>query len=133
MNAAFSYNYKHAFVKQGDEWLINYPKMVYSRGHILSPEGAQVISEEGNITFSWQPQNQSAYCQFTDPANFLVYNPVKETAVILLNTVNRYTKSYVMQMPADYIGDMVHCYMNFNSANGKKVGDSLYVGEVIVV
>lgn len=132
VNAAFKYNYGHAFVKDGETWRINYPKMVYSRGHIVSPYGAQVVSAGGKITFSWPQQNQSAYCQYTDTASFLVYHPLKEMAIILQAVVNRNAQSFVMEMPVDFPGDTVHCYLSFASANGKMQGDSLYVGEVMV-
>lgn len=133
VNAAFKYNYNHAFVKQGDEYEINFPEIVYSRGHIVAPEGAQVVSASGKISFSWLPQSQSAYCQFTDAASFLVYNPVMKKAMIFLGKVTRYAKNYVMEISPDYVGATVHCYMNFNSANGKLQGDSFYIGKVLVV
>ncbi|WEK21421.1 MAG: DUF6266 family protein [Candidatus Pedobacter colombiensis] len=128
VNAAFSYNYKHAFVKDGEAWLINYPKIIYSRGHIVAPEMPQLVMEGEKITFRWLPQNQSAYCQFTDLASFLVYCPSEGSAIILLNAVNRYAKSYTIEIPAHYFNQTLHCYMNFNSGNGKIVGDSVYVG-----
>ncbi|ACU04564.1 MULTISPECIES: DUF6266 family protein [Pedobacter] len=133
VNEAYSYNADRAFVKDGDSFLINYPKMVYSRGHVVGPEGAQVSSADGKITFSWQAQKQSAYCQYTDLGSFLVYHPVKDMAVILQGKVNRYAQSFVIQLPVDFPGDKVHCYMSFASANGKLQGDSLYVGELVVV
>lgn len=132
VNEAFSYNYDHAFVKDGDGLFLDYPKIIYSRGHIVTPESPQVESNAGNITFNWLPQNQSAYCQFTDLASFLVYNPTKETNVILLNTTNRYAQGYTIEMPPDHVGDTVHCYMNFASANGKKTGDSMYIAALVV-
>lgn len=134
VNAAFKYNYDHAFVKQGETFLLNYPKLVYSRGHILAPEGAALSSAGSKITFSWQPQNQSAYCQFSDKASFLVFNAVKEKGfvIILQHTVNRYAGSFELEVPEDFAGHPVHCYMSFSSADGKKQGDSLYVGEVVV-
>lgn len=132
VNAAYKYNHKHAFVKDGETWQLNYPKIVYSRGHILAPEGVQVVSAEGKVTFSWPRQNQSAYCQYTDIGSFLVYNPVKKMAIILPAAVNRNVQSFEVQMPVNFPGDVVHCYLSFASANGKMQGDSLYVGEVVV-
>lgn len=132
VNAAVSYNYDHAFVEDDGRIGINYPEIVYSRGHMLTPESPEVESDAGSITFSWLPQNQSAYCQFTDRASFLVYNPAKQMSVILLNATNRYAQGHILEMPVGFIGDTVHCYMNFSLANGKKNGDSMYVGAVVV-
>lgn len=133
VNAAFKYNYERVLFKEGEQWQINYSKIVYSRGHVVSPEGAQIVSADGKITFSWEPQKQSAYCQYTDLASFLVYNPVKKEQVILQAVVNRYAQSFVMKIPVDFQGDVLHCYMNFASANGKLQGDSVYVGEVAML
>ena len=99
---------------------------------MVTPEGAQITSAEGEVAFSWQPQKQSAYCQFSDLASFLIYNPAKEMAVISQGNVNRYAQNFTIDLPADYPGDVVHCYMSFAAANGKLQGDSLYVGEITI-
>lgn len=132
VNEAFSYNYEHAFVKDGAIFSINYPKIIYSRGHIVIPEGPEVTSANGQLSFSWLPQNQSAYCQFTDLASFLVYNPAKEKRIISANATNRYAKHYSIEIPSNYIGDTVCCYMSFASADGKKSGDSVCIGSFLL-
>nr|WP_121271553.1 DUF6266 family protein [Pedobacter schmidteae] len=131
-NAAFKYNYQRAFVKNGDIDELQYSKLVYSRGRVVTPDEVHLTVTTGSITFSWLPQNQSAYCQFTDLASFLVYNTTKKLAVIAINAVSRYAHAYEIAIPVDYLGDRLHCYMNFDSANGKLTGDSMYVGEVVV-
>lgn len=133
VNAAFSYNYDHAFVKEGGEYQINYPKILYSKGHIVTPQGAQVTSAGQKITFSWEPQNQSTYCRYTDLASFMVYNPAKDDFLVLQGTASRRAQSFEMEVAVEHIGDTVHCYMSFASADGKLQGDSWYVGEVVVV
>lgn len=132
VNAAFSYNYGHAFVKQDGQFRINYSKIVYSRGHIVTPEEPELIPEPGKITFEWQRQQQSAYCQFTDLASFLVYFPSKNYGLIVLDQVNRFVQKYVVELPPDCSGETVHCYMNFRSADGKLNGDSCYVGAALL-
>lgn len=133
VNAAFSYNYDHAFVKDGEEYRLNYPKLVYSRGHIVTPEGAQLSSEGAHVTFSWHHQNQSNYCQYSDMASFMLYNPTKDGFLVFPTTVNRRAQRFTFEVPKEFAGDSVHCYMSFASANGKLQGDSCYVGEVVVV
>ncbi len=130
VNEAFSYNYNHAFVKNGDAFLIDYPKIVYSRGHIVIPEHPQVIFTAGQITFSWLLQKQSAYCQFTDRASFLVYNFSKKRYIIQLNVTSRSAQRHSIEIPPANMGDTFHCYMSFASADGKKNGDSVYVGVI---
>ncbi len=145
LNLAYSYNYENAFVVEGDHFLINYPKIMYSRGHIETPDGAgvvlesslvvsegsSIVSETRSIRFSWSPQNQSVYCQYTDLGTFLVFNPAKDKAVVEVNAIARYSLEYSVELPLDFEGDTVHCYMSFASANGKFRGDSVYVGVVV--
>ncbi|WP_316815492.1 DUF6266 family protein [Pedobacter nyackensis] len=132
VNAALKYNYRHAFIKDGESFVLDYPKIVYSRGLIDTPESPQIDAAAGSITYNWLPLKQSTYCQFTDMASFLVYNPVKEMAVILQNATNRYAQGHTLEVPEGFIGDTVHCYMNFSSADGKKNGNSMYIAEAIV-
>lgn len=130
VNAAFSHNYKHAFIKNGEELRLNYPQLVYSIGHIDEPESPVVLALPAQIEFNWLPQNQLAYCQFTDLASFLVYNPAKEMAVTKVGLANRYAQGYLFDLPKGYLGDTVHCYMSFASKDGKLQGNSVYVGAV---
>lgn len=132
VNVAYSYNWKHAFVKEGNEYQINFPKMVYSRGNVVTPEGAHVSHSSNGIIFTWLPQSQSAFCQFSDLASFLIYNSSKNERIIMINIVNRYALGFTMQIPPRYSGDTLHCYMNFNAANAKQTGDSLYIAEVTI-
>lgn len=133
LNVAYSYNSDNAFVMEDDHYLLNYPKIMYSRGHIEPPDSVQVVLDAGSIKFSWLPQGQSIYCQYTDLGSFLVYNPAMMKAVTALNTIDRYALGYAVVLPPDFEDGTVHCYMNFASANGKVMGDSVYVGAVEVV
>jgi hypothetical protein len=131
VNAAFSHNYKHAFVQDGEELKLDYPQLVYSIGHVMEAESPVVLALPGQIEFNWLPQNQSAYCQYTDLASFLVYNPAKKKAVTKVGLVNRYAQGFLIDLPNDYLGDTVHCYMSFASKDVKLQGNSSYIGEVI--
>lgn len=144
LNLAYSYNYKNAFVMEDDRYLLNYPQIMYSRGHTETPEGEQVVLEsslvvsEGSsivseirrVKFTWSPQGQSVYCQYTDLGTFLVYNPAKEKAITVVKAIDRYALEYSVVLPLEFEGDLVHCYMSFASADGKVTGDSVYVGSV---
>jgi len=134
VNAAFSYNFDHAFAldEATGEYQINYPKMVYSRGRVVTPEAPEVSASAGQLRFSWQAQNQSAYCQYTDMASFLVYNPARKKRISFTRAVSRYALGFTLEMPSEYTGEVVHCYMSFSSADGKLQGNSVYVAELTV-
>ncbi|RZM18884.1 MAG: hypothetical protein EOO88_39580 [Pedobacter sp.] len=127
-NAAFSHNFDHAFVMNGDVPEINYPRIMFSRGQITTPNGLQVSSAAGFITFSWLNEPQSRYCQSTDKASFVIYHPAKGTFRILLDQVDRKALHFETAVSSGHQGESVHCWIVFASANGRVRGDSKYGG-----
>ncbi len=52
----------------------------------------------------------------------------------LVDAVARSAKQFSIQMPAAFTGDVVHCYMSFNSVDKvPTVSESVYVGNVTVL
>lgn len=133
VNVATSYNYDHAFLTEGTELTLNYPELVYSRGYILPAESPGLRALPAQIEFNWLPQRQSAYCQHTDLATFLIYNPAKDRVYRKVAATDRYAQGYLFDISKAFAGDTVHCYMNFASKDGKLQGNSVYVGEVVCI
>ena len=75
---ASSYNYGYAFLSDGEKLRLNYPALVCSRGYVVPAESPGLLALPAQIEFNWLPQRQPAYCQHTDLATFLVYNPAKK-------------------------------------------------------
>lgn len=136
-NVAFSYNVEHAFILEEADgvWKLNFPALVYSRGDIETPDGGLVVAsyaEAGNdLVVSWEAQQQSVYCRYNDLGSFLLYNATKSCALIRMDACKRSVLTHSVRLPANYIGDVLHCYMNFSSADGKQAGNSVYLGEVV--
>lgn len=128
VNVATSYNYGHAFLTGDTGLTLNYPELVYSRGYIVPPESPGLLALPAKIEFNWLPQRQSTYCQHADLATFLIYNPAKEMAIRKIAITDRYEQGYQLDIPPGFAGDTVHCYMNFESKDGKLQGGSVYVG-----
>lgn len=62
----------------------------------------------------------------------LVYNPVKNEAVYLIDGIYRSTESQTLTVPNLYSCDTVYAFIAFISEDGKEVSNSKYVGEVVV-
>ncbi|MES2454831.1 MAG: DUF6266 family protein [Bacteroidota bacterium] len=127
-NAAYSYNYAHAFVEVEGQTMINFPMLVLSRGNVAKPDGLKVDRQGNQLNFTWQSQRQSASCLFTDLASFLVYNPVKKRVTLRSRIVSRYEGIFSMVLTDNTAGDELHCYLSFSTADGKAVGNSKYIG-----
>lgn len=133
LNVAYSYNYDHAFVEDQAGLRLNYPKILYSRGYIVGPESPGLSVLPNQIVFNWLPQRQSRYCQYTDIATVVVYNPDKQTFITAASVADRYAQGYVLDLLTDFVGDTIHCYISFASEDGKLQGNSIYVGELICI
>lgn len=131
VNAAYKFNFPHAFILTEDHILLNLPEIMYSKGRITTPDEPELIAVEDQIQFTWEAQPQNPSCQFSDRASFLLYNPEKEQSLQFIDVVDRYDREYIVKIPIDFKGDTLHCYMSFASADGKLAGDSVYIGIII--
>ena len=131
VNAALSYNYDHAFIESDGISVLNYPKMVYSIGDVEPPESPKIECLDGLMELSWFDMPQSKFCQYADRASVLIYDPVEHQCVAFQNMCSRSDLSVLLDV-STLIGTLVHCYVCFTSADGKKQGNSLYLGLVQV-
>jgi hypothetical protein len=128
VNAAYSYNFKHAFLDVNGKIVLDYPNLVYSLGYIEGPESPALITEDGSLFLSWEDMPQSEYCSYSDMATVLVYDPLEKGDLIFENVCLRSDLSVQLDI-SPFLGKNVHCYMSFCSANEKNRGDSVYLGQ----
>ncbi|MFA4868289.1 MAG: DUF6266 family protein [Pedobacter sp.] len=131
INAAYKFNFPHAFLVTEDQISLNLPEIMYSRGRIATPDDTELILTNNLIQFNWAQQSQNPSCQFSDRASFLLYNQEKEQSLQFIDVADRYDREYNVKIPIDFKGDTLHCYMSFASADGKLAGDSVYIGIII--
>jgi hypothetical protein len=130
-NAAFKYNYKTAFMLISGQYQINYPNIAYSKGNVCKPCCLHIAPAPGFVNFSWVPEAQTQFGRVTDRATFVIYNADKNVFMAQRNAVQRQDLGYQFELPPDFAGDELHCYMNFNSDNGKLTGESVYGGQLL--
>lgn len=131
LNAAFSFNYEHAFVEQEGSIKINYPKIVYSRGPVSVVNCPAIsLSDEGILTFSWLPEEQNEYTRASDKATFLIYGAAEQTAVYSIGAAVRADLSFSIDLSEEMQLEELHCYMSFSNESKKLVGNSLYIGVI---
>lgn len=131
INAAYEFNFPHAFIEENDALSLNFAELKYSRGRIATPDEPEVTVIDDQLNFSWLTLQQHASCQFTDLASFLLYNSDKNEHIRLIGVVDRYAGSYSVVIPERHHGHTLHCYMSFASADAKLAGDSTYIGAFI--
>ncbi|PTS97369.1 hypothetical protein DBR11_17340 [Pedobacter sp. HMWF019] len=136
MNAAVAFHIDKAITGVYPNLNINFPKVVFSKGHLLRPSAPGVESvTPAKIKFEWlnnAPATGSSTAA-TDMATLLLYNPDKEQFVTAEDVAARSALTFTLSVPAEWIGDDVHCWMSFVSVNRKEVSDSVYVGTTAVL
>ncbi|RZM24840.1 MAG: hypothetical protein EOO88_21430 [Pedobacter sp.] len=134
VNAAHSHNFAHAFIEEGDELKLNFPKLALSRGNVAIPNCPSVALTAANmLTFSWLPEAENQNTRRNDRASFVVWQVIENKPLVLVNTVVRSDLQFSLEIKGDLQGETLHCYMNFTNDSGKLVGNSIYVGAVEIV
>lgn len=133
-NAAFRVNYKNAITGVAPNFTIDYPEFAYSKGRLSGAYGVVVeASVVAQLEFNWLATLGTGIGGPTDMATIVVYNPAKDMFTSLVGAAARSALTYTLILPADFSGDMVHCYISFVSANGKLTSDSFYVAGLTVL
>ncbi|MBB5438151.1 hypothetical protein HDC92_001826 [Pedobacter sp. AK017] len=136
MNEAVSYHLREAITGVAPNFTIDYTKLKMNRGKLLLANAIEVaVTIAARIDFIWlNTVPDGKYKDATDRANVMVYNPVKDSFVVLQGAAARSALGYNLLLPGDYSGDEVHAYISFSSVVKKKlVSDTYYVGEFLVL
>ena len=133
LNQVFSLISKEALIIDGDNISIDYKNVVLSKGELLASFVFEIVTLiESILQIKWKNFNSSSYNKGDDKATFVIYNPVKEKFVSFVGIADREAEAADLQLPEDFSGDVVHCWMQYVDVVGDKVSTSTYIGEVLV-
>lgn len=139
-NAATSYNFHNAFSGEYPDLQLDFSKLLLSRGSLTGGDNVGCASTEaGSVDFSWDDNTASGTASAGDAAMLLVHNPAKKRSVYLIQGALRSDAAATLELPVDFSGDEVHCYLAFAdlvNLMGKQpkscISDSAYAGSVVV-
>jgi hypothetical protein len=139
-NAATSYNYYNGIAGEYPDLVYDYAGFLVSRGKLTAVNDATCFASAAlRISVSWGDNTGDGNARSTDTAMMLVFNPEKTRSVYLLQGAIRSDGSVEMDVPRDFRGDEVHCYLSFadfgNLVTGQSkdyVSNSVYAGSVTV-
>ncbi|WP_285059137.1 DUF6266 family protein [Pedobacter ginsengisoli] len=131
MNNAVSYHLKEAVTRTGGEMTIDYKKAIFSRGELLASWILEVLTlAEGLLSLRWKEQEETLFCGKSDKASFVAYNPAKTKFIKFKDAAIRGDGEVMLQMPPDFSGDDLHCWMSYASETGNRVSTTIYIGKV---
>jgi hypothetical protein len=133
MNAAFSYTIQNAILGTYPNFTINYPNALVSKGNLapaLNQAAASTVA--GTVLFTWTDNSDEMGAATTDTSLLVVYNPVKNQAVFFAGLAERADATQAVTVPNSFSGDLVHCYIGFQSVDGFVLSNSKYAGAITV-
>ena len=131
-NAASAQVMKDAIIGEYPDLAIDYPKVQVSYGNLVGAWSTVLSSPASAITFSWMENSTSGNAKPTDQVILLVYNPEKAIFVYTTAGADRSTLADTIAVPPTFVGDTVHAWIAFVSADKKIIATSVYAGNVLV-
>jgi hypothetical protein len=138
-NAATSYHYHNAISGEYPDIVIDFTKVIVSRGNLTGAYNAAAQSATAaEMQVSWADNSTDGSAKADDVAMVVVYHPVLGDAYFTLNAGSRSDLSADLQLPQSFSGGEVHVYLGFMSLDAlgsqaaKSISNSVYVGAVTV-
>ncbi|WP_310146738.1 DUF6266 family protein [Pedobacter africanus] len=117
---------KHAFWGEYPNMSLDYSKALVSMGG-LQPAIAPAVHLTGTLlTFTWLVDPNMDWGIKNDRTMLLVYCPELGKASYFFSGARRSTGTDTMELPPEYVGKELHCYIAFKSSDGKGISDSVY-------
>ncbi len=129
LNRALSYHLKEAMLGAGQNYNIDYPKVILSRGELLASWLLEVMPQGNHILYiKWDNPPETLYCHAEDRISMIFYNPEKEQYLTYENVIERSAKEVSLQLEKDFSGDTLHGWMYCVNKGETHVSTSVYLG-----
>jgi hypothetical protein len=134
MNAALSYNMKHAVGGTYPELVVDFPALIYAKGELLSCWSPKAISKASNsVTVSWKNRTSCNMSSADDLINVVMYSTHKQQFHIFESVALREDKAVTLALPEEEGGHSMHCYLSFYSEKTKISSTNEYVKQFCVI
>lgn len=137
-NAAISYHVKHAVVGEYPNYQIDISKLRFSRSIRSTENGYRLnftASEGRKAEISWElnPYREKT-TQLDDKAVIVFYyTKANERIEVISADVRRSALQYNQLFSDRLVGEDLHCWVFFTSANGKLVSETEYLGAIKIM
>jgi len=129
-NIAMSYNKLNALKGVFPYFEIEYSKVTVSAGELPIPHSTTAIMADGGVEISWLFNNGDDGTCGNDQTIILLQLPDLEDSISIVYGVERRMKRQFIELPEDYLGARIECYLSFVSADRTLVSTSKYLGRL---
>lgn len=124
-NAAFSYNYDHAFVEDGDRITLNYPALKFSHGSLYTAGAEEALATAEGINVRWNPKTYGVGGAMDDVAYAIVYSV--SSNIFMDGTALRHEGGVFVPFEELSRGSEIHVWLFFSDSKGKQVSRTEYL------
>ncbi|QQX76401.1 MULTISPECIES: DUF6266 family protein [Aequorivita] len=132
-NLATGYHLNEALLPGPDDtWLIDYPKVLISRGDLRGVDNPQLAVEGGLINLTWTDNSGLGSADATDLLIAVVYCTEMNEFVQFNPAATRADAVVQLAIPAYLSGSLAEVWVTFATAEGNLAAVSSYAGAVTV-
>jgi uncharacterized protein DUF6266 len=115
-------------------FLIDYPKVLFSKGILTAPWNVVATSTNpAEVGVNWADNTGSGNAKNTDKAVILIYNPEKNSFVYNLEAgAMRSAATDTIILPGEFSGDTVQVWVAFMTPDKRTFSTSIHAGEIVV-
>jgi len=127
VNAAFSLNYDHAFLVDGEHTSLNYEAMQFSHGSLYTAGAEKAWLANGYVTVTWHTETYGMGGEMDDTAHVLVYNPEADRFYGSEPDVTRQDGIAVIDLIGDKCTTELHTWIFFVDKLQKRASPTVYI------
>ncbi|MGK6351172.1 DUF6266 family protein [Parapedobacter sp. DT-150] len=126
VNAAFRYNYEHAFSEVDGEITLDYPALKFSHGTLYTAGAEHALLDGDGINVTWSPKTYGMGGEMDDVAHALAYSPQNDRFCANSN-VARHEGMARIDFKGQLRGPDIHVWLFFADKQGKRVSKTVYI------
>jgi hypothetical protein len=128
-DVAYRFNYQH-FSGVYPDLIIDYPRLVFSRGPLQNVHSPTVELVETGLLFNWLNWSGGGLGACTDHIVLIVYFPNLQIVKLLRGALTRMSETAFMSMEKSRTQERMEMYVFLKSAYNRNVSNSLYLGSL---
>jgi Family of unknown function (DUF6266) len=126
-------NIRNAFRNDHYKYRIDYSKLIFSKGNLsVAPRMSVSSPKAGKLVFRWTDDSGIGRCRANDQLFVAIFNCTSKSWILKQNAAKR-SEGFCNIHIKPSISKRLQTYIGFISADGMRVSDSLYMGEVNVL
>ncbi|MBB2151607.1 DUF6266 family protein [Pedobacter gandavensis] len=129
-NLATSYHKKHALTGEYPNIKVDYSKVILSKGLVPVADDLKIVKTSTGLEISWNPTYEAKETRYDDIVMVMLCYPESDKGTEYLNIARREEGKCFIGLSEHHLQQQIEPYISFRSADGEKVSDSTYLGNI---